>query len=80
MDYIMFPIGLSYVASAIQRAGHELELIDLDAHRRSNDELRELLKEKDFDVLEEYGLLTEDDKSRIMKLETISEGWMKGNE
>lgn len=50
VDYILFPIGLSYVASAIQRAGHDIELMDLDAHRRSDDELRGMLKERTFDV------------------------------
>lgn len=51
MDYIRFPIGLAYVASAIERAGHDIELIDLDAHRRSNDELRALLKDRVFDMV-----------------------------
>jgi len=50
IDYIMFPIGLAYVASAIQRAGHDIHLVDLDAHRRSDSELRALLKEGDFVV------------------------------
>jgi anaerobic magnesium-protoporphyrin IX monomethyl ester cyclase len=46
----LFPIGLAYVASAIQKAGHDLQVVDLDAHRRSDGELRALLKEMDFDV------------------------------
>lgn len=51
MNYIMFPIGLSYIASAIERAGFDFELVDLDAHRRTDEELKKLLEEKDFDVV-----------------------------
>ena len=51
MDYILFPLGLAYVASAIERAGYDFELIDLDAHRCSDKELESILRKKDFDVV-----------------------------
>jgi len=47
---LLFPIGLAYVASAIHRAGYNMEILDLDRHKKTDEELREILKEKDFDV------------------------------
>lgn len=46
-----FPIGLCYVASAIHRAGYDFEIIDIEAHRYSEQELETLLRQKDFDVV-----------------------------
>lgn len=46
-----FPMGLAYVASAIYRAGYPLEILDLDRNRMSDEELKEVLKRKDFDVV-----------------------------
>lgn len=50
-EYAIFPIGLSYIASAIERGGFDFEIIDLDAHRVSDEELECMLREKDFDVV-----------------------------
>ena len=46
----LFPIGLSYVASAIDRAGFDLEIIDIDANRYSSGALEEHIAGKSFDV------------------------------
>lgn len=46
----IFPVGLSYVASAIYRAGYEMRILDLDRDRKSDEELRQILKRTEFDV------------------------------
>ncbi len=48
---IMFPLGLSYVLSAIHRAGYDFELLDLDKDRKSDKEIEKFLAEKEFDVV-----------------------------
>ena len=47
---LMPPVGLAYIATAIDRAGYELEIIDIDAHRYSDAEVEEMLKSKEYDV------------------------------
>lgn len=46
-----FPIGLSYIATAIKKAGFDFEIIDIEAHRYSNKDLEEMLKNQEFDVV-----------------------------
>ncbi|MFH1979268.1 MAG: radical SAM protein [Patescibacteria group bacterium] len=48
---ILFPIGFAYVVSAIDRAGYNLEILDLDAHRKTDEEVEEFLRNTDFDVV-----------------------------
>jgi len=38
---IIFPIGLGYIATAINKAGFELEIMDIDANRYSDEQVRE---------------------------------------
>src|SRR3989338_5316827 len=47
----IYPVGLGYVASAIHRAGYPLEIVNVDIHRYSDEELKAILSEKDFDVV-----------------------------
>lgn len=47
----LFPVGLAYVASAIKRAGYDLEIIDIDLNRYSNEEVEKLLRIKKYDVV-----------------------------
>lgn len=47
---LLFPIGLGYIASAIDRAGFDLEILDIDAHRYTDEEVERFIKEKDYDV------------------------------
>lgn len=51
MDKPCYPIGLSYVASAVKRAGYDFDIIDIDAHRPTDEELEELLGRKSYDVV-----------------------------
>ncbi len=48
---IEFPIGIGYIATAIKRAGFEMEILDLDVLRPSSEELEERIKKTDFDVV-----------------------------
>jgi len=50
-DFIYFPIGLAYVATAIEKAGFNFEILDLDAKRLSDDEFEEYIRTKNFDVV-----------------------------
>lgn len=47
----IYPVGLGYIASAIHRSGYGLEILNIDIHRYSDEELEAILKEKDFDVV-----------------------------
>jgi len=51
VDKILFPVGLGYIASAISSSRHELEIIDMDAHRMSYEQLEEKMRHLDFDVV-----------------------------
>lgn len=50
-DKKIYPVGLGYVASSIYRAGFNLEIVDVDIHRYSDEELEEVLRRKDFDIV-----------------------------
>jgi len=47
----LFPIGLGYIATAIDNAGYELEILDLEALRPTDDEIENLIKKAKFDVV-----------------------------
>ena len=44
-------VGLAYVASAVHRAGIELEILDIDAHRYSEEQVDKLLRIKKYDAV-----------------------------
>lgn len=48
---LLFPIGLGYVASAVKKAGFDLEILDVDAYRYTDEEVEQFIKEKDYDVV-----------------------------
>lgn len=48
---LLFPIGLGYIASAIDRAGFDLEILDIDAYRYTDEEVKRFIKEKEYDVV-----------------------------
>lgn len=47
----IFPIGLSYVLSSVQRAGFDFTLVDIDRYRYSDSELDAKLQEKQWDIV-----------------------------
>jgi len=51
LDKAYFPIGLSYVATALKQAGYDFDIIDIEAHRYSDEELEELLGKRSYDVI-----------------------------
>ncbi len=44
-------VGLGYVATALDRAGFELEILDIDAHRYDNAQVAKLLRTKRYDAV-----------------------------
>jgi len=44
------PMGLGYILTAINRAGFDCELLDIDAHRYSDSEVEKIIRTKKFDV------------------------------
>lgn len=53
-----FPIGLSYIATSIKKAGYDFKIIDIEAYRYSNEELEKILKNEEFDVVAFGALVT----------------------
>lgn len=49
-EKILFPIGPAYIATAIDHAGYDLEILDLDALRLNDRETEKYLRKVDFDV------------------------------
>jgi len=48
---LMPPLGLAYIATAIHNSGFDLEILDIDAHRYSDEVLETQLKEKSYDIV-----------------------------
>ena len=48
---ILLPIGLGYIASAMDRAGFSFDLLDLDAHPRSPEQTERYLRTHQYDVV-----------------------------
>jgi len=51
VEKILYPVGLSYVASAVHRSRHDLSIIDMDADRIGYGELEDRLRAMDFDAV-----------------------------
>lgn len=47
----LFPIGLSYIATAMHNAGFKFDLLDIDAYRYSDDEVDALIAKEKYDVV-----------------------------
>lgn len=52
------PYGLSLIAAVLDRAGHEVVLLDVNAFRLSMDEILEEVKGNDYDLIGLSGLVT----------------------
>ncbi len=47
----VFPIGLGYIVSSMKNAGYKFDLLDIDAHRYSDQQVEELIGSKEYDVV-----------------------------
>src|SRR3989338_3798504 len=47
----LFPIGLGYIATAMKRSSFEFDLIDIDAHRYSDQQVESFIRKKKCDVV-----------------------------
>lgn len=45
------PLGLGYVASALQSSGHKVEIMDINAFRWTKEEVEEKIKNAEFDLV-----------------------------
>lgn len=46
-----FPIGLGYIVTAMKNAGYDFDLLDIDLHRYSDEEVLNYIKKKKYDVI-----------------------------
>lgn len=53
-----FPLGLGYVAAVLQENGHEVEVMDINAHRWSPKEVEDRIKKTGYDVAGIGALIT----------------------
>lgn len=47
----LFPIGLGYITTAMKNAGFDFDLLDIDAHRHSEQDVENIIKKKKYDVV-----------------------------
>ncbi|MGV8081463.1 MAG: B12-binding domain-containing radical SAM protein [Syntrophales bacterium] len=47
----LFPIGLGFITTAMKRAGFDFDLLDIDAHRYTDSEVRKRIQKKKYDVV-----------------------------
>ena len=53
-----FPLGLMYIAAVLDRAGHEVEVIDMDVENLSMDDYVQELKTREYDYFCTGGMIT----------------------
>ncbi|MEM4406792.1 MAG: radical SAM protein [Candidatus Methanomethylicaceae archaeon] len=54
-----FPLGLGYVAQILLKEGHEVNVLDINAYRWSDDEVEQQLKNTEFEAVGITGMVTE---------------------
>ena len=47
----LFPIGLGYITTAMKQAGLTFDLLDIDGHRHSDQEVENFIQKKKYDVI-----------------------------
>lgn len=52
------PMGLGYIASSLRAAGHEVELMDINAYRWTTQEVEERIKKAEYDLVGTGGIVT----------------------
>ena len=45
------PLGLAYIATSIKNAGFQFDLLDIDAYRYSDEQIKEFLSKRTYDVV-----------------------------
>lgn len=53
-----FPEGLGILASCLKNAGHEVEAVDINAYRYSKEQVYEIIKKSNYDLVGMGGLIT----------------------
>lgn len=53
-----FPSGLGYVASSLLKAGHQVEVMDINAYRWEKDEVERRVEQASFDIAGTGGMVT----------------------
>ena len=53
-----FPSGLGYIATILRGAGHEIEVLDINAQRLSKPEVERKIEEANFDLVGTGGMIT----------------------
>jgi radical SAM superfamily enzyme YgiQ (UPF0313 family) len=53
-----FPLGLGYIAAVLEQEGHEIEVMDINAFRWTQDEVEDKIKNAEFDVVGIGGIVT----------------------
>jgi radical SAM superfamily enzyme YgiQ (UPF0313 family) len=54
----VFPLGLGYIAAVLKESGHKIEVLDINAHRWSKQEVEARIQGSDFDVAGIGGIVT----------------------
>jgi radical SAM superfamily enzyme YgiQ (UPF0313 family) len=54
-----FPLGLGYIAQILLEEGHDISVLDINAHRWSDDEVEQRLRKAEFEVVGITGMVTE---------------------
>ena len=52
------PLGLGYIASVLLQEGHEVEILDINAHRWSKQEVEKRIREISYDLVGIGGIIT----------------------
>lgn len=47
----IFPVGLSYIATALKNSGHDFDLIDIDGHRYTDEDVNKMIAAKNYDIV-----------------------------
>ncbi len=53
-----FPLGLGYIASVLLQEGHEVEILDINAHRWGKKEVEKRIREISYDLVGIGGIIT----------------------
>lgn len=54
----VFPLGLGYIAAVLQKEGHEVDVMDINAYRWSKKEVEDKIKTVEVDVVAIGGIIT----------------------